>query len=124
MLLAKTRGQKLTIGHGGNGTLMHLTAEMLNQMAGINLALVAYRGMAPVVTDLIGGHVSRWESSIRRLGCPPLKRGTIKPLAVTSLEANRRDCLRFSTVAELGVPGFEFPTAHSALSRPPVRRPG
>ena len=33
--LAKAQGQKLTIGHGGNGTLMHLTAEMFNQMAGI-----------------------------------------------------------------------------------------
>ena len=37
---------------------MHLTAEMFNQMAGTKLALVPYRGMAPVVTDLIGSHVA------------------------------------------------------------------
>ena len=49
---------KLVIGHGGNGTLMHLTAEMFNQMADTRIELVPYRGMAPVVTDLIGGHMS------------------------------------------------------------------
>ena len=36
----------LTIGHGGNGTLMHLTAEMFNQMAGTRIELVPYRGIA------------------------------------------------------------------------------
>ena len=55
---AKAPGEKLAIGHGGNGTLMHLTAEMFNQMAGTKVALVPYRGIAPVVTDLIGSHVA------------------------------------------------------------------
>src|SRR5207342_87190 len=55
---AKAQGDKLAIGHGGNGTLMHLTAEMFNQMAGTKAALVPYRGIAPVVTDLIGSHVA------------------------------------------------------------------
>ena len=55
---AKGRADKLAIGHGGNGTLMHLTAEMFNQMAGTKVALVPYRGIAPVVNDLIGGHVA------------------------------------------------------------------
>jgi tripartite-type tricarboxylate transporter receptor subunit TctC len=56
--LAKADPGKLVIGHGGNGTLMHLSAEMLNQMAGLKIALVPYRGIAPVVNDLIGGHVA------------------------------------------------------------------
>jgi tripartite-type tricarboxylate transporter receptor subunit TctC len=45
-------------GDGGNGTLMHLTAEMFNQMVGTNIALVPYRGIATVVTDLVGSHVA------------------------------------------------------------------
>ena len=49
VIAAAKAGQKLSIGHGGNGTLMHLTAEMLLQDAHIKAALVAYRGMAPVV---------------------------------------------------------------------------
>src|SRR3954469_2027193 len=74
---------KLAIGHGGNGTLMHLTAEMFNQMADTRLDLVPYRGMAPVVTDLIGGHMA--------LGVvdPPsamtaIEGGLITPIAVSS----------------------------------------
>src|SRR5262249_59447163 len=56
--MAKADPGKLVIGHGGNGTGMHLTAEMLNQMAGTKMALVPYRGMAPVLNDLIGGHIA------------------------------------------------------------------
>jgi hypothetical protein len=51
-------GEKLSIGHGGNGTLMHLTAQMFNQMAGTRVPLVPYKGTAAVVTDLLGGHVA------------------------------------------------------------------
>lgn len=48
----------LSMGHGGNGTAMHLTAEMFNVAAGLNIGMVPYRGTAPVVTDLIGGHLA------------------------------------------------------------------
>lgn len=102
--MAKQPNQ-LAIGHGGNGTLMHLTTEMFNQMADIKLELVPYRGMAPVVTDLIGGHMP--------LGVidPPsamtaIEGGLIAPIAVSS--ASRYQRLRdIPTFAEQGVPGFE-----------------
>jgi tripartite-type tricarboxylate transporter receptor subunit TctC len=55
--LAKS-APNFSIGHGGNGTAMHLTAEMFNNMAGIKIGLIPYRGTAPVVTDLIGGHLT------------------------------------------------------------------
>jgi tripartite-type tricarboxylate transporter receptor subunit TctC len=102
---AKAQGQKLTIGHGGNGTLMHLTAELLNQMAGIKLALVPYRGMAPVVTDLIGGHVS-FGIIDPPSGMSAIESGKIKPLAVTSLKRSPR-LPDVPTIVESGVPGFE-----------------
>jgi tripartite-type tricarboxylate transporter receptor subunit TctC len=103
--MAKAPGSKLTIGHGGNGTLMHLTAELFNQMAGINLALVPYRGMAPVVTDLIGSHVAFGISD------PPsavaaIEGGKIKAVAVTSLKRSAR-LPDIPTVNETGVPSFE-----------------
>jgi tripartite-type tricarboxylate transporter receptor subunit TctC len=96
---------QLAIGHGGNGTLMHLTSEMFNQMAGTTIELVPYRGMAPVVTDLIGGHMP--------LGVidPPsamtaIEGGLITPIAVSS--AHRYPRLpEIPTVAEEGIPGFE-----------------
>jgi len=96
---------KLALGHGGNGTLMHLASEMFNQMADTRLELVPYRGMAPVVTDLIGGHMP--------LGIvdPPsamtaIEGGLITPIAVSS--AHRYPGLpETPTFAEQGLAGFE-----------------
>jgi tripartite-type tricarboxylate transporter receptor subunit TctC len=103
--LAKSEPDKLVIGHGGNGTLMHLTAEMLNQMAGTKMALVPYRGIAPVVNDLIGGHVT--------LGIvdPPsamaaLEAGKIETVAITSAKRFSR-LPNIATFDEAGIPGFE-----------------
>jgi tripartite-type tricarboxylate transporter receptor subunit TctC len=102
---AKSAPDKLAIGHGGNGTLMHLTGELFNQMAGTKVALVPYRGIAPVVNDLVGNHVP--------LGVidPPSGKAAmdgnkIKTIAITS--AQRFPLLpNIPTVAESGLPGFE-----------------
>ncbi|MBL0085408.1 MAG: tripartite tricarboxylate transporter substrate binding protein [Ideonella sp.] len=51
-------GKALTYGTPGAGSPMHIAAEMLNTDAGIRIAHVPYRGVAPVVTDTLGGHVS------------------------------------------------------------------
>ncbi|MPZ38394.1 MAG: tripartite tricarboxylate transporter substrate binding protein [Rhizobiales bacterium] len=104
-VVALAKRQKLAIGHGGNGTLMHLTAEMFNQMAGIKVPLVPYRGIAPVVTDLIGGHVA--------LGIvdPPsalsaLEAGQIKAIGISS-KARFPRMKDIPTVAEQGLRDFE-----------------
>jgi tripartite-type tricarboxylate transporter receptor subunit TctC len=104
LAMAKQPNQ-LAIGHGGNGTLMHLTTEMFNQMADTKFELVPYRGMAPVVTDLIGGHM--------QLGVidPPsamaaIEGGLITPIAVSSARRYQR-LPDIPTFAEQGVPGFE-----------------
>ena len=103
--LAKAQGDKLTIGHGGNGTLMHLTAQLFNQMAGIKAALVPYRGMAPVVADLIGSHVA-FGIIDPPSGMSALEAGKIKAVAVTSAKRFPRlpDVPSF---AESGLPRFE-----------------
>jgi tripartite-type tricarboxylate transporter receptor subunit TctC len=102
---AKSAPDKLAIGHGGNGTLMHLTGELFNQMAGTKVGLVPYRGIAPVVNDLIGNHVP--------LGVidPPSGKAAmdgnkIKTIAISS--AQRFPLLpEIPTFAESGLPGFE-----------------
>jgi tripartite-type tricarboxylate transporter receptor subunit TctC len=103
--LAKAQGDKLTIGHGGNGTLMHLTAALFNQMAGTKAALVPYRGMAPVVTDLIGSHVA-FGLIDPPSGMSALEAGRIKAVAVTSTRRFPR-LPDVPTFAESGLPGFE-----------------
>jgi len=104
-VIALSKRETIAIGHGGNGTLMHLTAEMFNQMAGIKLPLIPYRGIAPVVTDLIGGHVA--------LGIvdPPsavaaIEGGQIKALAISSAARFPR-FKDVPTFAGQGLPGFE-----------------
>ena len=103
--IALSKRERLAVGHGGNGTLMHLTAEMFNQMAGTKLPLIPYKGIAPVVTDLIGGHVA--------LGIvdPPsavsaIDGGKIKALAISSTKRFpwRSD---IPTFAEQGLAGFD-----------------
>ncbi len=105
-VIALSKRQQLAIGHGGNGTLMHLTAEMFNQMAGTKVPLIPYKGTVPVVTDVIGGHVT--------LGIvdPPaavsaVESGKLKLIAISS--ATRFPRLKDTpTFAEQGLPGFEF----------------
>jgi len=97
-------GSSLSIGHGGNGTAMHLTAEMFNIAAGVKIVLVPYRGTAAVVTDLIGGHVM-----LGIVDPPPsqgaLQSGQIKGLAVTS--AQRFHVFpQIPTFEEEGLAGF------------------
>jgi tripartite-type tricarboxylate transporter receptor subunit TctC len=54
---AKTRPGALSLGHGGNGTAMHLTSALLAQKAAIDIALIAYRGTAPATVDVLAGHI-------------------------------------------------------------------
>ena len=58
-LIAEAKaGKAMTYGTPGAGSPMHIVGEMLNKDAGISLAHVPYRGVAPVVTDVLGGHVT------------------------------------------------------------------
>ena len=54
---AKAQPQNLSIGHGGNGTAMHLTSALFTQKADIGIQLIAYRGTAPAAVDVLAGHV-------------------------------------------------------------------
>jgi tripartite-type tricarboxylate transporter receptor subunit TctC len=54
---AKAEPQGLSIGHGGNGTAMHLTSALFNQKAGVGIQLIAYRGTAPASVDVLAGHI-------------------------------------------------------------------
>jgi tripartite-type tricarboxylate transporter receptor subunit TctC len=105
LALARQSGEKLAIGHGGNGTLMHLTAEMLNQTAGTKIALVPYRGIAPVVNDLIGGHIALGIID-PPTGMAAIEAGTIATIAISSSRRFAR-LPEIPTIAEQGLPDFE-----------------
>jgi len=105
LALARGSADKLAIGHGGNGTLMHLTAELFNQMAGTKVALVPYRGIAPVVTDLVGNHVALGIIDPPS-GMAAIEAGQIKTIAISSARRFPR-LPQIPTLDESGLPGFE-----------------
>jgi tripartite-type tricarboxylate transporter receptor subunit TctC len=103
--VAKSDSGKLSIGHGGNGTAMHLTAALFTQKAEVRVPLVAYRGTAPATNDLLAGHIPLAVLDIP--GCLQLiQEGTLKALGVST--AKRVASLpQVPTFAEQGLEGYE-----------------
>jgi tripartite-type tricarboxylate transporter receptor subunit TctC len=67
LALAKAQPGKLSIGHGGNGTAMHLSAALFAQMADVKLVEVPYRGSGPAALDVLSGQVPlAWWTCPRR----------------------------------------------------------
>ena len=102
--LAKTAPGKMTMASFGTGTISHVAGELFKTMAGANMVHVPYRGGAPMINDLIGGHVQVGVDVVAN-ALPHIRSGAVRALAVTT--SRRLDVLpNVSTVAET-VPGYE-----------------
>jgi tripartite-type tricarboxylate transporter receptor subunit TctC len=112
---AKADPGKLNLGTPGHGTAAHITAEMLQRLAGFKLTHVPYRGSAPMIADLLGNQIDV-VSDLLPTQIPQLKAGKYAGIAVTgSLRSAALPDL--PTVAESGFPGFEA-TSWNALLAP------
>jgi tripartite-type tricarboxylate transporter receptor subunit TctC len=80
---AKQRPGKLTYSSSGVGNPQQLTGEMFNKLAGVQILHVPYKGAAPQLADLAGGHVTMTYVSIGA-ALPFIQSGRIRPIAVTS----------------------------------------
>ncbi|MDR6853832.1 tripartite tricarboxylate transporter substrate binding protein [Variovorax guangxiensis] len=105
LALARAQPGKLSIGHGGNGTAMHLSAALFAQMAEVKLVEVPYRGSGPAAVDAMAGQIPLamvdLPSSLQQI-----KAGKLLAFAVTS--AQRLAMLpEVPTVAESGLPGYD-----------------
>ncbi len=102
---AKKSPGKFSIGHGGNGTAMHLSSQLFKQMAGIHLVDIAYRGSGPAAVDTMAGQIPLAIVDLTS-ALQQIKAGKLLALAVTS--AQRLPMLpEVPTMAEAGVPGYE-----------------
>ena len=111
--LAKSR--QLLYGTAAHGSSGHLAGEMFNQMAGVKLTQVPYRGAAPALTDLLGGQIHMTFDNIPVV-IPHVRAGKLRALGVTS--ATRSSLLsEVPTIAEAGLPGYEV-TARFGLTIP------
>ena len=103
--LAKAKPGQLNYGSSGTGTIVHLSGELFNRMAGVQMQHVPYKGTALVATDIRSGQIAMMIDNIVS-AMPLIKSGVEKPLAVTSLK--RSEVLPdLPTLADSGVPGYE-----------------
>ena len=85
-LIAKAKsGAKMSYGSAGAGTTMHIAAEQLNVSAGTKITHVPYRGIAPALNDIVGGHIDFLNGDITVL-YPQVKSGALRALAVAGTE--------------------------------------
>jgi tripartite-type tricarboxylate transporter receptor subunit TctC len=102
---AKANPHKVNMASPGNGTLNHLSGEMLNTMAGLNMLQIHYRGAAPALTDVLGGQVPVTISTIAP-SIEYIKAGKLRALAVTT--SNRLEELPGIPVMADFVPGYDI----------------
>jgi len=104
-VLESAKAKPLSYGHGGNGSAMHLSGELLKMMTGAELAAVPYKGSGPVATDVLGGQVPLGVTDVPS-AIANVRAGRIRALAVTT---KRRISAApdVPTFEEAGVPGYE-----------------
>jgi tripartite-type tricarboxylate transporter receptor subunit TctC len=103
--LAKAQPGKLSIGHGGNGTAMHLSAALFGQMADVKLVEVPYRGSGPAALDALAGQIPLAVVDLPS-ALQQIKAGKLIAYAVTS-PARLPMLPEVPTVAEAGLPGYD-----------------
>ena len=116
---AKAQPEMLNYATSGNGTVAHLATELLQREAGVKLTHVPYKGASQGLTDVIGGQVHLYMSSVPTL-IGHIKSGKLRALAVTSLQ-RVDDLPQVPTVAESGYKGFDAVTWFGVLG--PARMP-
>lgn len=113
--LARAKPGLLNYGSSGSGGSNHLAGELFNAMAGVKLVHIPYKGNAPALTDLVGGHVDLVFNGLTS-ALPFIKSGKLRPLAVTSL--TRAGALpAIPTLDESGLKGFQA-VAWNGLTAP------
>jgi tripartite-type tricarboxylate transporter receptor subunit TctC len=104
--LARSKPGQITYASSGPGSINQISAELIALSAGVKLLHVPYKGGAPGLNDLVGGHVDLYVSSLPQV-LPLARSGQARALAVTSA---RRTALLpdVPTLAESGIPGVDM----------------
>lgn len=102
--LAKSKTGQITFASSGAGGASHLTGELFKLQTKVDILHVPYKGGAPALTDLVGGHVSSmFENMLTAV--PYVKSGKLRPLGVSSAQRSSI-APDVPTIAESGLPGF------------------
>jgi tripartite-type tricarboxylate transporter receptor subunit TctC len=102
---AKEKPGQLNYGSGGAGSPHQLLAEIFKSMTGIEMAHVPYKGSAPALNDVVGGHIQLLFSDPLP-SLPQIQAGNVRALGVSSA-VRWPTAPDIPTIAESGVPGFD-----------------
>jgi tripartite-type tricarboxylate transporter receptor subunit TctC len=103
--MAKASPGKLAFASGGAGAGAHLSGELFKNMAGIDITHVPYKGNAPALNDVLGGHVPMMFDTVTT-AMPHVRSGRLKALATTGAMRSPM-APELPTMIEAGLPGFE-----------------
>jgi tripartite-type tricarboxylate transporter receptor subunit TctC len=103
--LAKAKPGQLNYASASVASVGHLTGELLNQLAGIRMVHIAYKGSGQAVTDLLGGQIQLMFSGFSSV-MPHIKSSKLRPIAQTG-EKRSPALPEVPTIAESGFPKFE-----------------
>jgi tripartite-type tricarboxylate transporter receptor subunit TctC len=111
----KAQGGKATFASFGSGSSNHLGFEVLKRKLGIEVIHIPYKGSAPAMTDLVGGHVDAMLGDLQNVA-EQLKGGTLRAIAVAN-ETRLPSIPDLPTLDELGVKGFTSKSWFGAITR-------
>jgi len=104
----------VTFASPGNGTVSHLAGELLQRAAGVKFTHVPYKGASQAMTDLLGGQVQSFMSSVPS-ALAQIKGGRLRAIAVTSAK-RAAEMPEVPTIAESGYAGFDATTWYGLLA--------
>lgn len=102
---AKANPGKVNFGSSGNGSSIHLSGELFNAMAKVQMVHVPYKGSAPAMTDLLGNQIGIMFDNLPS-AIQHVRSGKLRPIAVTTAKRSP-ELPNVPTIAEAGVPGYE-----------------
>lgn len=103
--LAKAKPNQLTFGSSGIGTSLHMSGELFNEMAGVEIRHIPYKGRAQSLPDLLGARISMLFDNLSS-ALPLIQQQEIIALGVTTLKRSPA-APEIPTLAEQGLPNFE-----------------
>lgn len=111
---AKANPGKINYASAGNGSPLHLAAELFKSRSSINMTHIAYKGGGPATAAILAGEVQAVFGSLTS-AIPQVRAGKLTALGVTGA-ARSPLAPEFATIAELGFPGFEITSWYGVLA--------
>jgi tripartite-type tricarboxylate transporter receptor subunit TctC len=119
--LARAKPEQVSYGSGGVGSSGHLAVEMLQQVAKVKFLHIPYKGAGPALTDTVSGQVQFMITTMPAV-VNHVKGGRLRALAVSGMKRSPA-MPDVPTVAENGVPGYDYTTWYGILAPAGLSKP-